>query len=69
MNVNDCIHIRPNLKDVDDAVVICNKNKQYKTHVVMISMSNYMVLMHDKEHTCFICKQVSKTLPQTKYIF
>ena len=67
--MNDCIHIRPNLDCVEEAVIVCDENDQYKTHVIMLSMSNYMVLMHDKEYSCFICNQVTKSIPKEKYIF
>lgn len=68
MKVNDCIHIRPNVGSIEEVDVICKSYPNLRSHVIMLSMSNYLVVMHEKSYKCFICHQIKLNLTNEKSI-
>ena len=67
--LNNCIHIRPSLISVDEAKEICDNHPELITYIVMLSMRNFLVMMHTPSHECFVCKQVHQTGDIEKYIY
>ena len=66
--INDCIHIRPNIKNIDETILICNDYSELKSHVIMLSATNFTIIMHDKKYKCFVCNQISSNLSKEKHI-
>ena len=52
------IHIRPNLPSLDEATVILADFPDLESHVGMISATNFILIMHDKDKPCFVCNQI-----------
>ena len=67
--VDDTIHIRPSLGSVQEAQYEAdNMPFNSRTHIVMISANNFLIISHDKEHQCFICTQAEHAGVAEKYI-
>jgi hypothetical protein len=66
---NDCIHIRPSLTTVDEAKDMCDNNPLMTSHIVMLSMRNFLVIMHNPAHQCFVCREIHQTGDVEKYIY
>lgn len=59
--VDTTIHIRPSLNNIKAAQEAINTMPEgLHTHIIMISMTNFLVLSHDKNHKCFICHQTAE---------
>ena len=67
--IDTTIHIRPSLGSVQEAQYAAERMPPNQhTHIVMISIQNFLIISHDREHHCFICNQTSSAGVKEKYI-
>ena len=67
--IDDTIHIRPSLDDVEEAMYHTTEHPEHHSHIVMVSANNFLVIMHHPDHKCFVCIQTGQVSKEEKYVY